>query len=74
MVSIDKIMDYENGELDHEEAVKMFQEMIDDQSVWKLQGSYGRVAMMLIEEGFCYMPKEAWDNDEERLVWKEARR
>ena len=73
MVSINKIIDYENGELDNEEAIEMFQEMIDDGSVWQLQGSYGRTAIMLIEEGACYMRKEAWDDDKERLVWKEAR-
>ena len=32
----------------------MFQEMIDDGSVWKLQGSYGRMATALIEDGHCH--------------------
>ena len=57
MVSIDKIMAYENGELGGEEIIAMFQEMIDDDSVWHLQGHYGRTAKMLLEEGYCYFKK-----------------
>ncbi len=51
MVSIDKIMAYENGEMDEEQIVEMFQEMVDDGSVWQLQGSYGRMAANLIQQG-----------------------
>ncbi len=51
MVSIDKIMAYEGGEMDKEQVIEMFQEMVDDGSVWQLQGSYGRMAANLIDAG-----------------------
>jgi hypothetical protein len=34
----------------------MFQEMINDGSVWELQGAYGRTAVYLIEQGICTAP------------------
>ena len=57
MVSVDKIMDYEAGELDNEETIAMFQEMINDGSVWGLQGHYGRTAVDLIKSGVCTRPQ-----------------
>src|ERR1039458_2794158 len=55
---VEKIMSFEEGELEDEEIFALFQYMIDDGSVWKLQGSYGRTAEMLIEGGQCHV-KEA---------------
>lgn len=57
MISIEQIMDYEDGQMDNEEAIAMFQEMINDGSVWSLQGSYGRTAMNLINAGVCTRPQ-----------------
>jgi hypothetical protein len=51
MVSIDKIMAYENGEQTIRETVEMFAEMVKDGSVWQLQGLYGRTAKNLIDGG-----------------------
>ena len=51
MVDVGKIIAFENGELNEEDTIEMFQEMIDDGSVWGLQGFYGRTAAALIEEG-----------------------
>lgn len=48
-----KIIAYENGEMDHEEVVRLFQELITTGIVWKLQGVYGRMAAQLIESGEC---------------------
>lgn len=53
MVSVSMIMDYENGELDQDDTIAMFQAMINDGSVWSLQGHYGRTAMALIKAGYC---------------------
>lgn len=53
MIDVSWIMDYEAGELEPDEIVEGFQKMIDDGSVWSLQGSYGRMAARLIEEGLC---------------------
>jgi hypothetical protein len=57
MISIYQIMDYENGLLDNEASIAMFQDMINDGSVWSLQGHYGRTAVELIKSGVCTRPK-----------------
>lgn len=53
MPDIDKIMRYENGEMEEEEMVEFFQELINSGLAWKLQGHYGRTAKALIEAGYC---------------------
>lgn len=53
MSRIDLIIAFEQGELDDEAAILLFQDMIDDGTVWALQGSYGRMAMALIRQGLC---------------------
>jgi hypothetical protein len=51
---IDFIIAFEFGELDSEAIVQGFQKMIDDGTVWQLQGSYGRAARDLIDSGLCH--------------------
>ena len=46
-------MKYEQGEMDQDEMVEMFQGLIDSGMAFKLQGHYGRTAMALIEAGYC---------------------
>lgn len=53
-MNISKIIDYENGELDVDETIELFQDLIDTGVVWQLQGTYGRTAARLIEEGLCH--------------------
>lgn len=48
------IMAYEDGEMEEEEVVEFFQRLIDSGIAWSLQGSYGRMAMRLIDEGLCH--------------------
>jgi hypothetical protein len=48
-----KIIAFEEGELDFDEQVELFQELIDTGLAWKLQGIYGRTASALIEAGYC---------------------
>ena len=50
---VDKIIRYENGEMDHDEIVPFFQYLIDNGMAWSLQGHYGRTATTLIELGEC---------------------
>lgn len=51
---IDDIIAYENGELDEQETVELFQTLIDNGMAWQLQGHYGRTAQSLIEGGLCH--------------------
>jgi len=51
------IIRYENGELGEWEIAEGFQALIDSGVVWELQGSYGRAAIRLIEDGRCHLPK-----------------
>ena len=56
MIAVSWNMEYEAGELDHEQIVEGFQKMIDDGTVWQLQGHYGRMAVNLISAGLCHRP------------------
>lgn len=53
-MNIDQIIAYEQGELDDDEAVELFQSLIDDGTAWTLQGHYGRTAAALIDAGLCH--------------------
>lgn len=53
MNQVDKIIAFESGEMDFDATVEFFQELIDSGLVWQLQGSYGRMASSLIENGYC---------------------
>jgi len=64
MVDIGKIIAYESGEMEYDAVIDMFQEMIDDGSVWSLQGHYGRTAHRLIQSGLCKASREA------RKLWE----
>jgi hypothetical protein len=51
---VNKIIAFESGEMDDDEIVEFFQELIDNGMAWTLQGSYGRLATRLILEGRCH--------------------
>lgn len=53
---IDAISAYEAGELDGEETVKLFQELVNSGLAWQLQGSYGRTAEQMISAGYITRP------------------
>jgi hypothetical protein len=53
MKMFDRIIRYENGELEHDEVIELFQELINTGLAWTLQGSYGRMAEALITSGEC---------------------
>lgn len=48
---IDRIIAYEQGELDEDETIELFAALVETGVAWQLQGSYGRTAMALIEAG-----------------------
>ena len=48
----DKIIDFECGLLDDTGVLELFAELISNGMAWTLQGSYGRTASALIDEGY----------------------
>lgn len=51
-----RIIAYENGGLDEDEVIELFQHLVDSGLAWSLQGSYWRMAMALIEAGEVIEP------------------
>ena len=49
---LDSIIAYEMGELNDQEVVCLFAELVKSGMAWSLQGSYGRTANALIKEGW----------------------
>jgi hypothetical protein len=52
-----QVIAYEQGRLDEDETIELFQTLIDNGMAWKLQGHYGRVATDLIYRGLCVVKK-----------------
>jgi hypothetical protein len=50
-IEIDKLIAYENGELDDIATIILFQELVDSGIVWHLNNHYAKKAMNLIDEG-----------------------
>ena len=48
---IGNIIAYEQGDLEQEEVINLFQHLVDSGLAWSLQSSYGRTAAALIEAG-----------------------
>ncbi|USC17062.1 hypothetical protein [Rhodococcus sp. 11-3] len=53
-----EIIRYENGELTDEETANLFQYLIDNDWIPRLQGHYGRQAYYLVQAGLCSVPPE----------------
>lgn len=52
-----RIMDFEDGLLDADEVIELFQSLINSGMAWQLQGCYGRMADRLITAGKCTRSK-----------------
>lgn len=55
---VGKIIEFESGEMDEEQVIELFQELVDTGMAWQLQGSYGRAAADLIKAGLVTAPGE----------------
>lgn len=53
---LDAIIAFEQGELDEDETIDLFQRLVDNGMAWRLQGVYGRTAVRLIEAGLVTPP------------------
>ena len=49
---LDYIMDFEEGSLEENDVIELFQFLVDTGMAWQLQGFYGRTAETLIEAGY----------------------
>mgnify|MGYP005994677913 FL=1 len=47
-----QLIDYENGNLDFDDTLSLFQYIYETEAYKWLQGSYGRTLSALIEEGY----------------------
>lgn len=54
--SLSAIIAYEQGELDQEDTIELFQHLVDSGLAWQLQGHYGRTARNLIDSGYITTP------------------
>ena len=57
-VFLEDIIKYENGELEFDEVIVLFQHLVDTGLAWTLQGSYGRTASDLIKYGYVTLKEE----------------
>ena len=52
------IIAYEQGDLDDEGSIELFQHLVNNGHAWTLQGTYGRTAAAFIEAGLIHQPRE----------------
>jgi len=52
MDTVGMIMSFEDGDLDEDQVLELFQHLIDTGLAWQLQGNYGRMARHLIDNGY----------------------
>lgn len=54
----ERIIAYETGDISHEGFIELFQYLVDTGLAWKLQGSYGRLAEVLIADNVIKAPNK----------------
>jgi polyhydroxyalkanoate synthesis regulator phasin len=54
---VDKMIAYESGDMNEEESIEFFQELLDRRLINSLQGNYQRTAATLLELGHIELRK-----------------
>lgn len=52
MSIVNEIISFEQGELDENQTIELFARLVQSGMAWSLQGSYGRMATALINQGY----------------------
>ena len=55
---INKIIQYENGEMDQDEIIDLFNTLVDTDAIQHLQGHYQRTAVALMDAGLLSLVDE----------------
>lgn len=63
-----RVVEYERGELDAEQTLDLFADLIRTGLAWQLQGAYGRTANNLIAAGLITSEGEVTDLGRRRLT------
>jgi hypothetical protein len=53
----ERMVAYEQGDLNQEDTIQLFQELCDTGMITNLQGHYGRFAFQLMEAGLINVPE-----------------
>jgi hypothetical protein len=54
----ERVLLYETDQMSEQEMIKLFQDLVDTGMAWKLQGHYGRTAMILLDAGVIAPPED----------------
>jgi hypothetical protein len=57
-IDVSRIMAYEDGSLDEEETVQLFQDLVDAGTIWHLQGHYQRMAHAFHDAGLVIFQED----------------
>ncbi len=63
MDTLNLMIAFEQGELSDEMTTELFKRLINDGTLWGLQGSYVRAAQALIEEGYLEIVEVDWQGN-----------